>query len=134
VEEAIFFYEKIQEAKIPFGGFVVNRVHPDALDVSGAKAEWKKMRKEPALFLKALGASGRGKAAESLAERLSENFQSFQALAEMDAEQMEHLRAETDAKRKHLWRTVPHFELDVHDLSGLARVGEHLFDVDADAA
>jgi len=127
VEEAIYFFGKIQEAKIPFGGFVVNRIHKDALTMSGAKTEWKKMRKEPALFLKALGASKRGKAAEALAERLSENFQAFQALAEMDAEQMEHLRAETDPKQKKLWRTVPHFELDVHDLSGLARVGEHLF-------
>lgn len=132
VEEAIYFFEKIEEAKIPFGGFVVNRVHHDALDVTGAKTEWKRMRKEPALFLKALGASGRGKGAEALAERLSENFQAFQALAEMDAEQMERLRTETAGKGrgkdKRLWRTVPHFELDVHDLSGLARVGDHLFE------
>lgn len=127
VDEAIYFYEKIRDWKIPFGGFVVNRVHHDALEESGAKAEWKRMRKEPALFLKALGASSRGKAAEALAERLSDNFQAFQALAEMDAEQMERLRTETDAKGKYLWRTVPHFELDVHDLSGLARVGDHLF-------
>jgi hypothetical protein len=127
VEEAIYFFEKIEEAKIPFGGFVVNRVHHDALEATGAKTEWRRMRKEPALFLKALGASGRGKGAEALAERLSENFQAFQALAEMDAEQMEHLREKTDPKKKSLWRTVPHFELDVHDLSGLARVGEHLF-------
>ena len=128
VEEAIYFYRKIEESKIPFGGFVVNRVHHDALQATGAKAEWRRMRKEPALFLKALGASGRGKAAEALAERLSENFQSFQALAEMDAEQMERLGKETGRdKAGHLWRTVPHFELDVHDLSGLARVGDHLF-------
>ena len=127
VDEAIYFFQKIQDAKIPFGGFVVNRVHHDALDEAGAKAEWKRMRKEPALFLKALGASSRGKAAEALADRLSDNFQAFQALAEMDTEQMERLRTETDAKGRYLWRTVPHFELDVHDLSGLARVGEHLF-------
>src|SRR5687767_14851447 len=36
VDEAIFFHGKLLEYKMPFAGFVVNRVHPDTLGAWGA--------------------------------------------------------------------------------------------------
>jgi hypothetical protein len=56
---------------------------------------------------------------------MAETFESFEALAEVDEQQIELLR-ET-CKGKHLWRTVPFLDTDVHDLSGLARVNQFLF-------
>ena len=125
VEEAIFFYHRLQEYKLPFGGFVVNRVHFDPLTKYGAKAEWKRTRKDPSLMLTNLGASAKGKTAESLAGKMTETFENFEALAEVDEQQIALLR--DSCQGKHLWRTVPHFEMDVHDLSGLAHVNEFLF-------
>ena len=130
VDEAIYFHGKLGEYELPFGGFVVNRVHGDPLEEYGAKAEWKRMRKEPAQILAALGATAKGKAAEEsariLAEKMAENMEHLQALSEMDAEQI--VRLKKECAGKHLWRQVPHFELDVHDLSGLSRVNHHLFE------
>jgi anion-transporting ArsA/GET3 family ATPase len=125
VEEAIYFYKRLEEYEMPFGGFVVNRVHVDQLDAvgRGAKTEWKAMRREPKRLLASLGL--KRKDDEELAEKLADNFESFQALAEVDASQIELLQKECGPK--HLWRTVPHFDLDVHDLSGLAHVNEYLF-------
>lgn len=125
VEEAIFFHHRLVEYKMPFGGFVVNRVHYDPLARYGAKAEWKRTRKDPSLLLSNLGVSPKGRTAESLAAKMAENFENFEALAEVDEAQMALLRE--SCKGKHLWRTVPHFEMDVHDLSGLAHVNEFLF-------
>ncbi|HVO29234.1 MAG TPA: ArsA family ATPase [bacterium] len=125
VEEAIFFYKRLIEYKMPFGGFVVNRVHPDALEAYGAKAEWKRTRKDPEKLLENLGVKSAGKLPESLAAKMAEVFEEFQALSEVDSAQIELLQKE--CKGKHLWRFVPAFEMDVHDLSGLARVNQHLF-------
>lgn len=127
IEEAIFFHRKLDEYRLPFAGFVVNRVHLDPLAEYGAKAEFKRMRKNPAGLLAALGA-GKGKASEDLAARMLENLENLQGLAEMDAEQIALLRKECGSGD--LWRTIPHFEVDVHDLSGLARVNRHLFATD----
>lgn len=121
VEEAIYFYRKLAEYRMPFGGFIVNRVHADALGETGAKDEWARMGQDPAQIFQALGVTGTA----PLAARIAENFERFQALAEMDAAEIE--RLETACAGPHLWRTVPAFELDIHDLSGLARVNRHLF-------
>lgn len=121
IEEAIYFYKKLGEYRMPFGGFVVNRVHANPLQHDGARAEWQRMRQEPAQILRALGLNGDA----SIAGRMAENLESVLALAEMDAAQV--LRLEHASAGNHLRRIVPAFTLDVHDLSGLARVNEHLF-------
>ena len=101
---------------MPFGGFIVNRVHADALGDEVANEEWQRMRKDPIEILQALVVTG----AASLAIRMAENFERFQALADRDAIEIE--RLEKACAGPHVWRTVPAFELDIHDLSGLARV------------
>ncbi len=125
VEEAIYFHRRLSEYGLPFGGFVVNRVHADPLAGNGLKTEWRRMRRDPAALLTALGSGVRGKAAESLAERMAQNFENFQALAEVDRAQIELLRESCDGKS--FWREVPQLDLDVHDLSGLVAINAHLF-------
>lgn len=122
VKEAEFFFWKLAEYRMPFGGFIVNRVHADALEDAGAKEEWQRMRDHPAEMLQSLGVTG----TLSLAGRMAENFDRFQALAEMDASEI--ARLEKICHSSPFWRTVPAFDLDVHDLSALVHVNTYLFE------
>ena len=121
VEEAIYFHRKLGEYRMPFGGFIVNRVHADALQEAAAREAWQRMRADPALMIQALGVTG----TEELAARIAENFERFQALAHMDAAEIERLKHACAGP--HFWRSIPAFELDIHDLSGLALANRYLF-------
>jgi anion-transporting ArsA/GET3 family ATPase len=108
VEEAIFFAGKLRDAGMPFGGLVVNRVHP--LD-GGAEAA------DLDALAEALGdARLAGKVARAYAEE--------RALAQRDAAAVEHLRTETGERDPIL---IPQLDGDVHDVDGLVTVHAHLF-------
>jgi anion-transporting ArsA/GET3 family ATPase len=109
VEEAIFFRGKLHDARMPFGGLIVNRVHPlvdDDLEPDAVLAELR----EP------LGDALAAKVARTWAEELM--------LARRDAAALEHLVARTGDRDPVI---VPQLEGDVHDVDGLVRVHEHLF-------
>jgi anion-transporting ArsA/GET3 family ATPase len=122
VKEAEFLFGKLAEYRMPFGGIIVNRVHADALEEPGAREQWQRMRHDPAEIFRSLGATG----PLALAERIADNFDRFQTLAEADAAQIAHL--EKTCYGRHFRRTVPAFELDVHDLSALAHLNTYLFE------
>jgi anion-transporting ArsA/GET3 family ATPase len=122
VDEATYFHRKLAEYRMPFGGFLVNRVHADALAETDGRAQWEPMRRDPGRILQALGAEG----SAELAERIAENFDRFQTLAEMDAAGVARLKAACAGAPA--WRIVPAFDLDLHDLSDLAQVNRYLFD------
>jgi anion-transporting ArsA/GET3 family ATPase len=100
VEEAIFFHRKLRDARMPFGGIVVNRVH------SAPNGE------VPEELGAALGAR-----VEAAAEELT-------ALARRDAANVERLLAALAAPPAIV---VPELDDDVHDVEGLAQMREHLF-------
>jgi anion-transporting ArsA/GET3 family ATPase len=111
VDEAVYFHRKLVEAKLPFGGVIVNKVHypaerlrGDAVDIEGALAA-------------RLGD-------EDLARRVAENFADYQALAERDARNIARL---TEELRTSAVIRVPYLDEDVHDLGGLAEVDRYLF-------
>src|SRR3954463_10820356 len=82
IDEAVYFHRKLVEAKLPFGGVVVNKVHYPAEKLGGAEPE-------------DLPASAAAKLDdEDLAARVAENFSDYQALAERDARNIAHLAAE----------------------------------------
>jgi anion-transporting ArsA/GET3 family ATPase len=110
VDEAVYFHRKLVEAKLPFGGVIVNKVHypaerlrGDVVDLRGALAE---------------------RLGDELAERVADNFADYQALAERDAHNIERLAAELRASGV---IRVPYLDEDVHDLSGLAEINRYLF-------
>lgn len=103
------------------GGFVVNRVHGEALAEPGAKEEWEAIRQDPGRILCALDLP----ADPDLAVRLAENLDRFEALARRDTTQIERLTRACPGTD--LWRRVPAFGADVHDLSGLTRINRYLF-------
>jgi anion-transporting ArsA/GET3 family ATPase len=109
VEEAIFFGGKLREAGMPFGGLVVNRVHPLAAD-------------EEEIDEAAIAAELGGDAA--LARKVARTLREFRVLAHRDARAVERLRRELGDDDPIL---VPHLDGDVHDVDGLVLVHRHLF-------
>jgi anion-transporting ArsA/GET3 family ATPase len=111
VDEAVYFHRKLVEAKLPFGGVIVNKVHYPAeqLQASGENLE--------ASLAEKLGDDG-------LAKRVADNFADYQALAERDARNIERLASELRAQGV---IRVPYLDEDVHDLAGLAEINRYLF-------
>jgi anion-transporting ArsA/GET3 family ATPase len=111
IDEAVYFHRKLVEAKLPFGGVIVNKVHYPAENLRGEVEDL------PATLAEKLGN-------EDLAERVAANFSDYQALAERDARNIEHLAQEMRATGV---IRVPYLDEDVHDLAGLAQINRYLF-------
>jgi anion-transporting ArsA/GET3 family ATPase len=111
VDEAVYFHRKLVEAKLPFGGVIVNKVHYPAEKLRGDGDDL------PATLAEKLGG-------EDLGKRVADNFADYQALAERDARNIERLAKEL--RTKGVIR-VPYLDEDVHDLAGLAEINRYLF-------
>jgi anion-transporting ArsA/GET3 family ATPase len=111
VDEAVYFHRKLVEAKLPFGGVIVNKVHYPAEKLRGDGADL-------------TGALAAKLGDEDLTRRVAENFADYQALAERDARNIE--RLERELRTKGVIR-VPYLDEDVHDLAGLAEINRYLF-------
>jgi anion-transporting ArsA/GET3 family ATPase len=109
VEEAIFFRGKLREAGMPFGGLVVNRVHPLAPDDADVS---------PAAVAAELGGDA------ALARKVVRTLEEFRLLARRDAAALERL---TQAVGDEDPIVVPHLDGDVHDVDGLVLIHRHLF-------
>jgi len=107
IEETQFFRDRLDEAGMPFGGVVVNRMHVEA-DVD-----------DPAI--------PDGIDAE-LARKLAENFEDFHALALRDRRNVEELTADIGDRPLIV---VPYLDEDIHDLAGIEAMDEYLFAAEA---
>jgi anion-transporting ArsA/GET3 family ATPase len=120
IDEAVFFWRRLKEARLPFGGVIVNKVHPDYGVRGSAKVP---LREELERSL-----DGTPAAAE-LAEKVAENYERYRMLAERDRENMAVL---TDRLRDESVIEVPYFDEDVHDIGGLELINKYLFQEGAD--
>ena len=111
IDEAVYFHRKLVEAKLPFGGVIVNKVHYPADEL---RAEVEDL---PAALTEKLGDA-------KLAQRVADNFADYQALAERDARNIDHLAGEL---RTSCVIRVPYLDEDVHDLHGLTEIDRYLF-------
>jgi anion-transporting ArsA/GET3 family ATPase len=111
IDEAVYFHRKLVEAKLPFGGVIVNKVHYPAERLRGDGEDL-----EAALTERLADAD--------LAHRVGANFADYQALAERDARNIERLSRELSAQ---VVIRVPYLDEDVHDLGGLAEIDRYLF-------
>jgi anion-transporting ArsA/GET3 family ATPase len=109
VEEAIFFRGKLNEAGMPFGGLVVNRVHPLGDDDEPV---------DEAELAADLGGD------EVLARKVARTLAEFRVLAHRDAAAVDRLRREVGDDDPII---VPHLDGDVHDVDGLVAIHRHLF-------
>lgn len=109
IDEAVYFHRKLAEAKLPFGGVIVNKVHYE--EELPARSD------ELASDLsRTLG--------DDLARRVGENLGDYRALAARDREAVRHLAAEM---RTRAVIEVPYLDEDVHDLAGLLELNRYLF-------
>jgi anion-transporting ArsA/GET3 family ATPase len=111
VDEAVYFHRKLVEAKLPFGGVIVNKVHYSAAGSGDQDGELAAKLEEK------LGDA-------ELAARVAGNFSDYQALAERDAANIERLAKEMRSRGV---IRVPYLDEDVHDLAGLAEINSYLF-------
>jgi anion-transporting ArsA/GET3 family ATPase len=111
VNEAVYFHRKLVEAKLPFGGVIVNKVHYPAEELGEGDEDL------AATLAEKLGDEG-------LAKRVAANFADYQALAERDARNIKRLATELHTRGV---IRVPYLDEDVHDLAGLAEINRYLF-------
>jgi anion-transporting ArsA/GET3 family ATPase len=111
ISEAVYFHRKLVEAKLPFGGVVVNKVHTFGEGAGNDRGDLRQALEN------LLGD-------EDLSERVAANFADYRALAERDAANIDHLAAELQTQ---VVIRVPYLDEDVHDLAGLAKVNRYLF-------
>ena len=116
MEEAEFFRSRLLDDGMPFGGAVVNRVHDLALAAEDAEAVDERARLERDLA---------AALSDGLAAKVARNFENYRALARHDRDAVERLRDRLGRGESLI--LVPYLDEDVHDLRGLAAVGEHLF-------
>jgi anion-transporting ArsA/GET3 family ATPase len=124
IDEAIFFWRRLDEAKLPFGGVVVNKVHHDYLalaeDATGT---------QPDIALDQLSIElersldGSRDNAE-LAAKVKENFERYRVLAKRDRANIARLTRELDSSSV---IEVPYLDEDVYDIGGLAQINRYLF-------
>jgi anion-transporting ArsA/GET3 family ATPase len=108
IDEAVYFHRKLVEAKLPFGGVVVNKV------------QYAGIVDQPDLAATLESAIGDAE----LAGRVASNYADYSALAERDRRNVEHLAAEMRTKSV---IQVPYLDFDVHDLAGLMEINRYLF-------
>jgi anion-transporting ArsA/GET3 family ATPase len=122
IDEAVFFWRRLEQARLPFGGVVVNKVHHDYLQLTAdertaAEDSMDALRED-------LEATFEGEGAPGLPERVLENFERYRALAARDRENMADLTKRLDQENV---IEVPYLDTDVHDLDGLAQINRYLF-------
>lgn len=110
INEAVYFHRKLVEAKLPFGGVIVNKVH-----VEGRGSE----------IDEGLTASLETLIGDAdLAGRVRSNFDDYRSLADRDARNIARLTREL---RSSTVIEVPYLTDDVHDLAGLFEIDSYLF-------
>lgn len=110
IEEAVYFHRKLVEAQLPVGGVIVNKVHYETeadLTSGEVQADLSELLDD-----------------DDLAERVARNFADYQALAERDARNVEHLQRELQPKAV---IRIPYLDEDVHDLEALLKIDRYLF-------
>ena len=125
IEEARFFYEKLEEYRMPFGGFVINRIHPDFL-THEERARHKEEHGEA--YREKLKQDLENEARHhfgALAPSLIETLENVQTLAEIDIERIEAFIGSLGGTISH-W-SVPLLDEDVYDIQGLIRMRNFLF-------
>ena len=112
VSEAVYFAQRLNEAKLPFGAVVVNRVHPKYGDGIGARSrQISKLRLQ----------EGDG----ALLADLLDNESAFMRVVRREER---NLRALASKVPRHRWVRVPYLELEAVDFRGLVAISDQLFD------
>ena len=119
ITEAVYFHRRLVEAKLPFGGVIVNKVHYESemeADDGDVEGELTELLGDPV-------PAPRDESGDLVA-RLISNLADYQALAARDRRNIRRLTRELQAHRV---IQVPYLDEDVHDLAGLMEINRYLF-------
>jgi anion-transporting ArsA/GET3 family ATPase len=119
MREALFFHERLVSAKMPFVGFVVNKIHP-ALPISADAGQLAAaLGAHPGVIALGLSGTTRTIAAQALFAAHGE----LETLAEADRSALERLR---EVGGGSLLVQVPLLREDVHDVDRLVALERYL--------
>jgi anion-transporting ArsA/GET3 family ATPase len=123
VHEAEFFVKALRERQLHLGAVLMNKVLPAYLLDRSATTAASRMCDDAAQLAEALPEDiGDRKAVERVLHEIGASFLNFQVVAKREAEQ----RAELGATAE-VVATVPYFDTDIYDLSGLVQLGSTIW-------
>jgi anion-transporting ArsA/GET3 family ATPase len=111
VTEATFFASRLNEAGLPFGALVVNRVHPN-------------FGEPPQVRARQLSRLERGDAEAHVLAKLLDNAEAFMRVVRLEEENLDALARKVP---RHLWVRVPYLEREAVDFEGLVAIADQLF-------
>ena len=123
--EAEFFIRALAEMRFHLGAVVLNKVLPDYLLDAGACATAEELARRAPEIAAALPASpelGEPAQVARVLVEVADSFQRFHVVAQREAEERAEMAAQPDVVA-----TVPYFDTDIHDLTGLLRLGDSLW-------
>jgi anion-transporting ArsA/GET3 family ATPase len=127
LHEAEFFMDQLVRRDFHLGALVLNKTLPDYLLSAPAHDAAERLKRDPGPVAEQLRTEN-GVALDDPARTarvlatMGDSFLNFEVVARREAE----LRAEL-ARAPEVTARIPYFEVDIYDLAGLARLGEHLF-------
>ncbi len=111
VAEATFFASRLNEAGLPFGALVVNRVHPRFDGGIGVRPRQLQRLEE-------------GGPRARLLAKLLENEEAFMRVVRLEEKNLDDLAHKIP---RHRWAHVPYLEREAVDFPGLAAIADQLF-------
>jgi anion-transporting ArsA/GET3 family ATPase len=118
VDEAIYFYDRLVQSRMPLGAFVVNRVHRATPSTLPREQVIERLTARPEL---------RGYSPDDLVQVASDfdrTHREFAALAEIDAREVKRLESRSSGKAPVV--TIPFFDQDIYDVTGLSQMVRYL--------
>jgi anion-transporting ArsA/GET3 family ATPase len=124
LHEAEFFVDALTDKRFHLGAVVLNKVLPSYLLDSGAATIAEQLCKSAGSLGPQIAERAGCDAAlvERVLTEMGENFMRFQLVAQREAEQQAELAVSPEVVA-----TVPYFESDIYDLTGLLRLGEKIW-------
>jgi anion-transporting ArsA/GET3 family ATPase len=127
LREAEVFCEQLTARNFHLGAMVLNRALPEYLRASAGNAAAARLIADAAPLADSLAAFDSPGLADAtrtarVLRTIGESYRNFSVVATREAE----LRTEL-ARVPELVATIPNFEVDIHDVAGLAALAEHLF-------
>jgi len=119
--EALFLYDRLKAFQMPFGGFIINRVHPILSEIN--QSEKDKLNKNKIYQLDNLF-DDISEIDIDLKNKLIQNYHNFIRLGQSDDQTIKKMMTITESKIP--IHTIDFFENDVYDFSGLLKIKSYL--------